>query len=155
MRGEGGVAGSQPMSTAVHRSPNKLWRSNSILNPSCNSTKTLPYDVLFTVDKFIILKPVYRYTMQCVFFHVSQEDLMFRARTCKRLWSPGTDSEESISPAYVAWRAGTTNRSRTAPPCWESISGLLKRFTNTGSGWLILYCGSRPIISTNQHSEHT
>ncbi len=32
--GRGGVAGSQPMSTAVHRSgsPNKLWRSNSIFN---------------------------------------------------------------------------------------------------------------------------
>jgi hypothetical protein len=28
----GGVAGSQLMSTAVHRSPNKLWRSNSIFN---------------------------------------------------------------------------------------------------------------------------
>ncbi len=27
-----GVAGSQPMSTAVHRRPNKLWRSNSIFN---------------------------------------------------------------------------------------------------------------------------
>ncbi len=27
--GGGEVAGSQPMSTAVHRSPNKLWRSNS------------------------------------------------------------------------------------------------------------------------------
>jgi hypothetical protein len=26
----GGVAGSQPVSTAVHRSPNKLWRYNSI-----------------------------------------------------------------------------------------------------------------------------
>ncbi len=25
-------AGSQPISTAVHRSPNKLWRSNSIFN---------------------------------------------------------------------------------------------------------------------------
>jgi hypothetical protein len=35
MRGEGGscgLAGSQPMSTAVQRSPNKLWRSNSIFN---------------------------------------------------------------------------------------------------------------------------
>jgi hypothetical protein len=31
-RGGGGVAGSQPMSTAVHRSPNKLWSSNSIFN---------------------------------------------------------------------------------------------------------------------------
>ncbi len=30
--GEGGVAGCQPMSTAVHRSPNKLWRSNSVIN---------------------------------------------------------------------------------------------------------------------------
>jgi hypothetical protein len=30
--GEGGVAGSQPMSTAVHGSPNKPWRSNSIFN---------------------------------------------------------------------------------------------------------------------------
>jgi hypothetical protein len=28
--GGGEVAGSQPMSTAVHRSPIKLWRSNSI-----------------------------------------------------------------------------------------------------------------------------
>jgi hypothetical protein len=33
-----------------------------------------------------------------------------RARTCKRLWRPGIDSEESILSAYVAWRAGTTNR---------------------------------------------
>jgi hypothetical protein len=30
--GRGGFAGSQPVSTAVHRSPNKLWRSNSIFN---------------------------------------------------------------------------------------------------------------------------
>ncbi len=30
--GGGGVTGSQPMSTAVHRSPNKRWRSNSIFN---------------------------------------------------------------------------------------------------------------------------
>jgi hypothetical protein len=31
-RRRGGVAGSQPMSTAVHRSPNTLWRSHSIFN---------------------------------------------------------------------------------------------------------------------------
>jgi hypothetical protein len=30
--GGGGVAGSQPNSTVVHRSLNKLWRSNSIFN---------------------------------------------------------------------------------------------------------------------------
>jgi hypothetical protein len=35
---------------------------------------------------------------------------VYWARICKRLWSPGIDSEESISPAYVACRAGTTNR---------------------------------------------
>ncbi len=32
MRGGGGLAGSRPMSTDVHRSPNKIWRSNSICN---------------------------------------------------------------------------------------------------------------------------
>ncbi len=35
---------------------------------------------------------------------------MIRARIYKRLWSPGNDSEESIPPACVAWRAATTNR---------------------------------------------
>ncbi len=33
-----------------------------------------------------------------------------RARICKRLWSPGIDSDGPIPPAYVAWRVGTTNR---------------------------------------------
>ncbi len=33
-----------------------------------------------------------------------------RARICKRLRRPGIDSENSIPLAYVAWRAGTTNR---------------------------------------------
>jgi hypothetical protein len=35
---------------------------------------------------------------------------LYRARICKRLWSPEIDTKESIQPAYVAWRAGTTNR---------------------------------------------
>ena len=30
------------------------------------------------------------------------------SRICKRLRSSGIDSKESIPPAYVAWRAGTT-----------------------------------------------
>ncbi len=52
------------------------------------------------------------------------------ARIWKRLWSPGIDSEESIQPVYVAWRAGTTNRVVVpGPPGWKSIPGLLKRFT--------------------------
>ncbi len=63
----------------------------------------------------------------------------FRARISKRLWSQGIDSEQSILPAYVAWRAGTANTvelstCRTDPAGLESISGILKRFTNTGSG---------------------
>jgi hypothetical protein len=40
----------------------------------------------------------------------SKKFAVIRARICKRLWSPGIDSEETIPPAYVAWRAGTTNR---------------------------------------------
>jgi hypothetical protein len=39
----------------------------------------------------------------------SQPPLKDRARIYKRLWRPGIDSEDSIPPAYVAWRAGTTN----------------------------------------------
>jgi hypothetical protein len=33
-----------------------------------------------------------------------------RARICKRSWSPGINSDGPVPPAYVAWRAGTTNR---------------------------------------------
>jgi hypothetical protein len=59
------------------------------------------------------------------------------ASICKCLRSPGIDSKESIPPAYVAWRAGTSNRVVVpARPGWESIPGLLKRFTNSGSGYL-------------------
>jgi hypothetical protein len=36
--------------------------------------------------------------------------ILSRARVCKRLRRPGIDSEDSIPPAYVEWRAGTTNR---------------------------------------------
>ncbi len=59
-----------------------------------------------------------------------------RAVICKRLTRPGIDSEDSIPPAYVAWLAGTTNRVvvHAGPSGWESIPGLHKRFTNTGSG---------------------
>jgi hypothetical protein len=44
--------------------------------------------------------------------HISQYSLSLpqsRARICKRLGSPGIDSEEAIPPAYEAWRANTTN----------------------------------------------
>jgi hypothetical protein len=35
---------------------------------------------------------------------------IIQSRICKRLWGPGIDSDESISPAYVALWAGSTNR---------------------------------------------
>ncbi len=57
-----------------------------------------------------------------------------RARICKRLRSPGIDFKESIPPAHVAWRTGTSNRF-VVPFCmpgWESIPGLFRRFTNSG-----------------------
>jgi hypothetical protein len=38
--------------------------------------------------------------------------------------------QESISPAYVAWRAGT------GLPCWKSIPRLLKRNTGSDLFWL-------------------
>jgi hypothetical protein len=60
-----------------------------------------------------------------------------RARTCKRLSSLGIDTEELLSPAYVVWHAGTTNRVVVPARHWESISGLLISFTNTGSGCLL------------------
>jgi hypothetical protein len=46
-----------------------------------------------------------------------------RERVCKRLRSPGIDSKKSIPPAYVASRAGSSNRVVTGPPGWESIPG--------------------------------
>ncbi len=54
----------------------------------------------------------------------SKEDIFtsphLRARICKRLWSPGINSEESISPAYVAWRASTTSRVSYRPARLEN-----------------------------------
>jgi hypothetical protein len=35
---------------------------------------------------------------------------IIRARICKHLRSPAIDSRKLIPPAYVAWRAGTSNR---------------------------------------------
>ncbi len=44
------------------------------------------------------------------------------------------DSEESIPPACVVWRASKTNRVVVlACQAWNRFLGFLKRFTNTGS----------------------
>ncbi len=54
----------------------------------------------------------------------------FRARICKRLRSPEIDSKESIPPAYVAWRVGTSKVCRTGPP---GCMGIDSWFKNSGS----------------------
>jgi hypothetical protein len=63
-------------------------------------------------------------------------DLSFRlrARICKQLWSPGIDSEKSISTAYIAWRASTTNRVSYRPARLGIDFWAPWRSTNTGSG---------------------
>ncbi len=69
-------------------------------------------------------------------------------RTRKTAWVRTPDSEpvfvidpeESILTAYVAWRAGTIIGLPHAAPSrqgWEPITGLLKRPTSTGSGFLL------------------
>ncbi len=73
MRGEGRVEGYQPMSRALHRSPNKLWISNSIfypiwvrhklkLNRRCTSycMNGRPPSPLFQNPKFPVLNKVFR-----------------------------------------------------------------------------------------------
>jgi hypothetical protein len=75
MRGEGGVAGSQPMSIAVHRSPNKLWRSNSILilsSPPTNFFSTLWLCFFWFLQYFIAFIPA---------------DILSTLRLCYRLYS--------------------------------------------------------------------
>jgi len=42
------------------------------------------------------------------------------ARICKCLWSPGIDSQESISPAYVAWRGQYDKYCRGFVPARQS-----------------------------------
>jgi hypothetical protein len=46
------------------------------------------------------------------------------ARISKRSWSPGIDSKESTQLAYVAWRAGTTNRP-VVPPARQAENRFL------------------------------
>jgi hypothetical protein len=79
------------------------------------------------------MKPVILFT--CLYSILFES----RARIYKRLRSPGIDSEKSIPLAYVAWRAGTTNR--VVVPARQSgnrFRGLLKRSTNKGSGHIFL-----------------
>ncbi len=58
-----------------------------------------------------------------------------RACICKRLWSPGIDSEELGPPAHVDWRASTTNR--VIIPAGQAGN---RFFTNTDSVWYRTCC---------------
>ncbi len=69
--GRGGVAGSQPMSTAVHRCPNKLWRSDSIFNP-CEQQSTISI-YLHDIFRSFYLYPQFLSTQQSTDFHLKQK----------------------------------------------------------------------------------
>jgi hypothetical protein len=62
----------------------------------------------------------------------SGHQVLYRARICKRLRSPGIDSANLCSLAGRYVKLGR----RTGPPGWESIPGLLKSFTNAGSVYM-------------------
>ncbi len=48
-------------------------------------------------------------------------------RICKRLSSPGIGSKETIPPAYVVWRAVTSNRVVVpARQAWNGFLGSIK-----------------------------
>jgi hypothetical protein len=58
---------------------------------------------------------------------VSDYEFGHRSRIFKRLRSPGIDSNESIPPAYITWRDGTSNRVVVpARQAWNRFLGSLK-----------------------------
>jgi hypothetical protein len=58
---------------------------------------------------------------------VSFYEFGYRGRICKRLRSPGIDSNESIPPAFITWRDGTSNRVVVlARKAWNRFLGSLK-----------------------------
>ncbi len=67
-----------------------------------------------------------------------------RARSCKRLRSLGIDSEESISPAYLAGWAGTTRAVVPARQArnrfLDSLKGLQIRTLETRFSFFSLFC---------------
>jgi hypothetical protein len=73
---------------------------------------------------------------------------MTGARICKRLRRPGIDSEDSIPPAYLAWRASTTGNRVVVPAsqagnrCLGSLKSLQIRTLCTGTAVLVL---ARPL----------
>ncbi len=92
---------------------------------------------------FVNLRPIFRrlgYTMEpsinaAELSKKTSPAAKSRARIFKRLRSPGIDPKESIPPA---WGRYVKYNCCTGPPGWESIPGLLRRFTNTVSGLLYI-----------------
>ncbi len=74
MRREGGIAGSQPISTAVHSSPNTHWRSNSIFNPFISITPSKP---LMSSGSWLTLHNCKIFFLLAVNYDPATTDLIF------------------------------------------------------------------------------
>jgi hypothetical protein len=74
------------------------------------------------------------------------------SRICKCLRSPGIDSEEAIPPAYVAWRAGTTNR--VIVPARQARNRFLGSLKGLQIRALVYYCRTKMDFSTLKKSRN-
>jgi hypothetical protein len=83
--GNGRVAGSQPMSTAVHRSPSKLLRSNSIFI-QCSPLCTYSQHFLFPNCSFSLYSPMPTlYSLPLFYsfiFYVPETHIMYITHCC-------------------------------------------------------------------------
>ena len=67
------------------------------------------YVACATTDIFVnMIKLLTLFLKAYILVHFSEGDARNRAQIFKFLRSPEIDSKESVPPAYVAWRAGTT-----------------------------------------------
>ncbi len=73
-----------------------------------------------------------KYIYVISFSYLAYPLLLYWGRVGKRFRSPGIEYKKSIPPAYVAWRAGTSNRVVVlARQAGNQFLGFLK-FTNSG-----------------------
>ncbi len=127
MRGRGGVAGSQPMSTAVHITGHGAQINFGDLPPYLTYARTCSEEIchagalLFGFGGELPvpgLDPVFLHGHGSLHLYrtwqaqIGWRDDRLPSRECwarifKHLWSPGIDSKEWFPPPYVAWRAGT------------------------------------------------
>jgi len=117
-----------------------MWRTYRFIhNPAVQRLYWLKKNILyFILDVSLLLRLVAN-----------------RARNCKRLGRPWIDSADSIPPAYVSWRAGTTNRV-VVPARWEagnrylgSLKGLHIRALGNGQIGDSLYRCPLPFSGLN------